>query len=341
MPITVENQGVILDPNNPRLRGADSIPLVPKTASGSLNSVGNTPSVSEMAAKEGHSPRSPALQSLMNMVNFQADSASLELYLADIIESNRDTENRIGKSRIDLLTNSKLAQLKEKQDKIAEAQRKFDEAEKLQSASKVFSWIRFGISVFTAAASIALICTGVGAGVGICMLGLLAVSLTSTVNEGINLATGKGIAGHVATLAGASKKTAAYWDLGASIALFSLGALLAIGPLIAACLTGATVATAAGSAASSLTAGTGILTGIIGFTQAVLSYSTSSASADGLNLSSLAKKYEAAIQQLDSYVQHATDSMIASNNRNNQTIENLIQSYSDVSDAMSLVIFVN
>ena len=339
MPVTVEKHGITFETTDPNLQPSVSATLEPKAASGYLNTDKNAPSVSQIEAKDGQSPRSPALDSLLNMVNFQTDSASLELYLAEIIQSTRDTENRIGKSRIDLLTNNKLAQLKEKQEKIAEAQRKFDEAEKLQVGSKFFSWVRFGLSLLTTAAGGFLIFTGVGAGVGICMIGLVAVSAISTLNEGVSLASGKGIAGHVASLAGASKKAAANWDFGASIALFALGFFLAAGVIAIPAAAGVATATVIEKFLSTSTKVSAAITTVISLVQTALNYRSSSVSADELDLRSVAKKYEAEIQQLDAYVQHATDSFIASNNKNNEIIESLIRSYSDVSNAMSRIRF--
>src|SRR5690606_15814203 len=151
---------------------------------------------------------SPALDSLLGLMNFQVNPTTLELYLAEIIQTTRDTENRIGRARIDLLSNSKLSLLKEKEDKLAAAQKKFEEARALQSSSKFWSILTCGISVVVATASIAL-CPGVG----LVMLGSLVATIAAT-TQGVALATGKGIAGHAATIFGSDKQTAQRLDTG-------------------------------------------------------------------------------------------------------------------------------
>lgn len=296
-----------------------------------IGSIKNIPGLPLPAAREGLAQESPALDSLLSMMNLQTNPATLELYLAEIIQTSRDTANTIGKNRIDFLTNNKLSILKEKQQRLEEAQKKLDEAEKIQADSKIWSWIRFGVSLLTAAASLALIATGVGAGAGVLMLGFT-IATVSALNEGVALASNKGIAGHVATAFGASKNSAMWVDTAFSITLTAASLLLLFGPF---------GLTAVPAAVSAINAAGGLTAGAIGIKNAVSGFSASDANATGLKLNGLAKEYEALIQQLDGYLQHATDSIVSSNNRNNEVLATLLRTYSDVSNAMSRVRFAS
>src|SRR5690606_17179543 len=164
----------------------------------------------------------------------------------------------------------------------------------------------------------------------------------STVNQGVAMATGKGMIAHAASLAGASKNTAMWCDTIVSAALAVGSMLLVFGPFglpaAAAAIRGLDTlrATVQGTDAVA-----GLTSGAIGLRNAGVSYEAGTATAEGLQLNSLAKEIEAKIQQMDVFLQHATDSMVASTDRNNQLVTALLKSYSDLSDAMTRVRFAS
>jgi hypothetical protein len=292
----------------------------------------------DLAREAGKSHASPAIDSLLRMMDLKSDSSKLELYLSEVVQSARDTANRVSKTRIDQLTNDKLAQLKVKQEKIAAAQAKLDEASRMQSSSKILSTLQKGLSWLLIGAS--LVVTAATAGLGSPIF-IMAATLTIAVvvNQGVATATDKGIAAHVASLAGASDSVAMVCDIVVSIALVVATTALTAG---AGSLAAATAAVKGLniSAVVQVAQEAGALTNAsLDIAGAGISYDSGMAKGDSLDLNSVAKDMEANIQQMDAFLHHATDSMIESNERSNQLVTTLLKSYSDLSDAMTRVRF--
>lgn len=272
------------------------------------------------AAEARDAAISPAVKSLLSMANLNASAATLQLYLGEIVEQARNATNALERERIDELTQRQMSILQEKKQRLELAQKKFDEAEKLQLSSNILSKIRLGLSVLLTAVSIGLMATGVGAGAGsLLMLGTCAiVSAVSTVNEALILDNGKGIAGRIAELAGASRSAASNWDMGVTMFLGLLSAVFAaplIGPI------------------------GGVLIGSVDLVNGGLRYAATTSSAEGLDLNSATKHYEALIQELSAFLQHASDNLIQSNTRHNELMASLMRSFSDLSQALSRVRF--
>jgi len=264
--------------------------------------------------------RSPALDSLLAMAKLQSNSASLTLSLAEVIEETRDTSNLLARKKIDQLMNSKLSFLKDKQERLELAQKKFDEAEKFQAEAKMGSWLRLIISTAVTVVGIACMFTGVASGIGLLMLGAATVFATlSTANEVLVLDNGKGIGGRLAQATGASKQVAEYWDIGVSVFLGIACAVLLF---------------PAPPAASAIIVSVDLANGWTRF-------KASTASAEGMDLISVSKRYEAIIQDLSGFVQQDTDSLVRSNDRTSDMLASLLKTFSDVSGALTRVRFAS
>lgn len=266
--------------------------------------------------------RSPALDSLLAMARLEGNSDSLALSLAEIVQSSRDTANLLARNKIDQLLNSKLAILQEKQKRLQLAQKKFEEAERLQVGSALLSKLRFGISALLAVGSVALLVSGVGSGLGaMLMLGAGAVMSTlSTVNEGLVLDNGKGIGGRLAHAAGANRDAAANWDMGVSLFIGLASAVLVapvLGPV------------------------GGLLIASVDLANGGARYMASRATTKGLDLTSVGKRYEALIQELSTFLQQDTDNLIRSNDRTSDMLVSLLKTFSDVSGALTRVRFAS
>lgn len=174
---------------------------------------------------------SAALASLSAFISGSANSDT-EVLLVQVAVAMRDSEATSQKKKINTDQEAKKAQLKEKEAKLEEAQRKMEEAEEKRKSGSLIDKIKLAFewlgAILAIVAAAVLIATGVGAVVGAALVVAATTALIMAIDSTVQMATGHGIAGNIAKLAGASEEEIAKADMGFRISLAVIGILAAV-----------------------------------------------------------------------------------------------------------------
>jgi hypothetical protein len=292
-------------------------------------------------------------------------AVDVEVLLVQVAVAMRDTEATSQKSKINTDQETKKVQLKEKEAKLEEAQRKMDEAEAKKKSGSLLDKIKLAFewigAILAMAVAAVMIATGAGAVVGALLMAAAVTSLILAIDSTVTMATGHGIAGNFAKMAGASEEDIAKADMGFKIGVAVAGVLFSIAgggvSIVSAKMaaanaakTGATAAATAGKVAggtaaqgmkvaqqglnaSSATVAAG--NAAMGVGASAIKYEETTLRADAKSLEAKAKQDEALLQMLDDLIDQALSRLIASSDRFNAMLDEIVEAMNDRSGALS------
>lgn len=301
---------------------------------------GGVPEVTQLQSFAG------ALASLTAFTkgNLQGD---VEVLLVQITVAMRDAEATNQKSKINTDQEAKKAQLKEKEAKLEEAQRKLEEAERKKNSGSLIDKIKLAFewlgAILAIAAAAVMIATGAGAVVGGLLMAAAVTSLVMAIDSTVAMATGRGIAGHIAAAAGASEEEIAKADMGFRISLAVLGILFSIGAGVGSAVNAAT------STAHAVSQGVRIAQRAVSIAQTshtlastgtnvastVVKYEETELRAEAKSLEAKTKADEAVMQMLDDMIDQALARLMASSERFNQILDEITDAMADRSNTLS------
>jgi hypothetical protein len=187
-------------------------------------------------------PQETIANALQSLTAFMSGGAQVDVdvLLVQVAVAMRDAEAGNQKAKINTDQETKKLQLKEKEEKLVEAQKKMDEAEAKRKSASIWDKIKLAFewigAALAAALAVVMIATGVGAVVGAALLVAAVAAIVMAVDSTVQQATGMGIAGNIAFLdAKANGKTdeeakaaASKADMGFRIAIAVIGIVATI-----------------------------------------------------------------------------------------------------------------
>jgi len=320
-------------------------------------------------------PQETVANALASLTAFMSGGAGIDVdvLLVQIAVAMRDTEATNQKAKINTDQESKKLQLKEKEEKLQEAQKKLDEAEAKRKSASIWDKIKLAFEWIGAAIAIALaavmIATGVGAVVGGLLIAAAITAIIMAIDSTVSHATGMGMAGHAAYAVAIkqgkteeeAKEAASKADMGFRIALAVVGIALAIASGGAGIVSSVKSAVDAGRTVAQgikeaftlanqmLSQGAKLARQAISIAEtanmvgsAVTNAGSSATRSEATKLSGEAKQIEAQtktdealIQMLDDLIDQALSRLMASSDRFNTILDDIVEAMNDRGNTMS------
>lgn len=327
------NQGV--DPN----QGID--PSQP-AGSGSLNQTNVSPDIQS----QFYNSIMSGLQKLAPKGDYAG--GKLEILLAAFTMMAKDLLDKTEKEKAGIEAEKKQTANQAKREKLEEATKKIQEAIEKRDNASIFDKVKIGLgalaALLTIAVGIAIIAataaTGVGVAAGAVAGSLLiaagVVGLAMTVDSIVAMETGNGIAGSIALAFGADKEEAAWADMGFQLAM----AALSIGLAVASLFTGnvgalATTISIAIRVAAIASAGLDVVTAGIDVASQVHKFEASMLNAEAKENQADAMELDALMQMLDDVIDQALSMLMASADRFNGMLDDIVDSMNERGSTLS------
>jgi hypothetical protein len=256
----------------------------------------------------------------------------LEVMLLETTTKLKEMEESAQKDKVKVDQEAKRSQLAEKADKLKEAETKIQEAIDKRNSASIWDKIKIGFQALGALIAIVagILIAPVCPLAGGCLIAVGIIGMVMVVDSIIKETTssGLGMIGHLAKACGASDEEAAWADLGFSCALALASIILSIVAMRPdqmaqgiINMTQAVTSIASGVIAIGIGAGD-ITTGLIKYEAAKLD-------AEGKKQQAEGQEMQALIQQLDDFIDQALQRLMASSDRFNQMLEDLMSAIQD------------
>ncbi len=262
----------------------------------------------------------------------------IEVLVASVLDKMQSTQEAVSKAKLVLDQSKQKGTLQDKAQKLEEAVHKQEEAEKKQNSLSIwdkiklaFQWIGAMLTIavgaiVTAAAAI----TGAGVAAGVLLITAGLVQLALAIDATVSAHTGKSIAGHVATAAGASEDVIRWLDVGFQV----VGAIAGIALGIATAVVGGPAA--AGSIAAMVASISGIVQGISGaalttgsIAAGAVSYTASQNIAEAKELQAEANDLEAFIQLFNQIIDQLLSIITRASEQFNDALDGTVSSMNE------------
>ncbi len=261
------------------------------------------------------------------------NKADFEVLLLEALSKMRDMQAKSQNETITMNAEMKQTAIGEKQQAYDEAQAEMDSAkEKMENAS-IWDKVKLAFQALGAILSIALgailIATGVGAVAGGLLIAAGAVGLFMVLDAALQMGTGFGVAGGIAKLANASDETAQKADMGFRIGMAVVQVVLSVAAMFAMPNPKQLVDVATSLQANLMRminatqAGISIASAGGDVGASVVRYEAAGQQAAGMERQAEGKEMEALIKGLDDMIDQAIQSMIATLDRFNTSLDEL------------------
>jgi hypothetical protein len=323
---------------NERLEGEN------KTGSGTIDQTGKVPTP----------PTDPSYSVVLNsLLKFMPEDGGvggprltgqmIEVMLLEITMKMKEIEEKASKNQIVVDQETKRSMLSDKHEKMEAAQQKIEEGQKTAQDTKAWDIVKLVFQGIGAAMAIVLggifIATGVGAAIGVAMIAIGAVGLVSVINSAMQMGTGAGIMGNIVKAAGGNEEQVRTADMVYGIALAAAGVIMAVaaffipgGQMSAIAQMAQSIATISGAVLNIVTAAGDVTVGVVRTVAAGMQ-------AEGQKLQAQGKEMEAVIQQLDDFIDQALQRLMASSDRYNNMIDDIMSAIQDTGHTLAKATF--
>lgn len=321
----VQNQGI--DPN----QGVDP---TQQTGGGTLNQTNVSPDVQA----QFYNSIMAGLQKLAPKGDYSG--GKLEILLAAFTMMAKDLVDKTEKEKAGIEAEKKQTANQAKREKLDEATEKIKEAIDKRENASIFDKIKMAFQALGAILAIALgavlIATGVGAAAGALMIAAGVVGLIMVVDAAVTMATGNGIMGNIAKAFGADAETAAAWDMGFQITMAVIGIALAVASLAVGNFGAVTQGIALAMKVASLAqAGLDVASAAADVTSGVMKFEASQLNAEAQENQADALELDALMQMLDDVIDQALSMLMASADRFNGMLDDIVDAMNDRGNTLS------
>lgn len=284
------------------------------------------------------------MASLGSMMPLQKNPDS-EILLADAMAKMKDIEENANTEKYKNDQEAKRSSLAEKKAKMDEADRKIQEAQDAMKNGNIFAILKMIFQAIAAALSVVLgaLLVGVCPVLGGLMIAAGVVGIIMMVDAAVQQGTGMGIMGNIAMAVTGDEKVAREADMAFRLTMAAVGLILAVAMIAAGRVDSIVDQLAQLSTkvdqfrqiATGITAAINIGTAVGDSAQAGVNVKAAENQSDARKLQASAKEIQAALAQLDDFIDIALSRLIAVMNRFNDMLDSLTDMINDKAQSLS------